>query len=824
MRHIPFMGLLTISALLTSSPLNATPAFDWSYRFGGPGINTSYDVAVDGSGNVVIAGTFTGTMNLGGGPLASAGSWDIFLAKFDASGAHQWSQRFGGAGLDGAQAVTVDAAGNITMTGYFRGPVGFGGAPLVGNAGLDIFVARFDGAGLHKWSRWYGSASADEGQDIVADALGNVIVTGNYGGPINFSGIAGTPAFGSLDVFLLKLDAAGVYQWSKGFGGIGIDAGYGVAVDASNSILLTGEFHNGVNFGGVPLISAGLSDVFVAKYGADGTHQWSTRLGGPNDDEGQGVGADASGGVVVTGIYNGACVAKYDATGVPQWSQSFSGSDMVQGLDLAVSPAGNIAITGNLRGTTDFGGGPLTSAGDDDIFVATYEATGAHRWSQRFGNTGDDWGYGSAFDPSGDLIATGIFTGSVDFGGGSLVSAGLADVYLVKFDDFTPDATPPVISCPADVQVEQAGPGGTPATDPVVAAFLAGASTSDDVDPAPVITSDAPAIFPAGTTPVTFSAMDASGNHAECTATVSVIDATPPGITCPANVQVEQTAPGGTPATHPVVAAFLAGASASDEVDPAPVITSDAPAIFPAGTTPVTFSVMDASGNHAECTATVSVFARTPRRIAVVLDKDVLWPPNHKFVMVCAEVTVDNGDAESAISLVSITSDESANARGDGNTGADIRDASFGTPDRCFELRAERAGNGDGRVYEIVYCASDGSGNAVYDTALVRVPHDMSSNLGESQSAALTSVYPNPFNPQTTVEYSLLADDRVRIVIYDARGAVVRSLVDQPMPAGEHRVRWNGVDQAGRPVGSGIYFVKMAAGSSVETRKIVLLK
>ena len=228
----------------------------------------------------------------------------------------------------------------------------------------------------------------------------------------------------------------------------------------------------------------------------------------------------------------------------------------------------------------------------------------------------------------------------------------------------------------------------------------------------------------------------------------------------------------------------------------------------------MTFSVMDASGNHAECTATVSVFARTPRRIAVVLDKDVLWPPNHKFVMVCAEVTVDNSDAESAISLVSITSDESANGRGDGNTGADIRDASFGTPDRCFELRAERAGNGDGRVYEIVYCASDGSGNAVYDTALVRVPHDMSSNLGESQSAALTSVYPNPFNPQTTVEYSLLADDRVRIVIYDARGAVVRSLVDQPMPAGEHRVRWNGVDQAGRPVGSGIYFVKMAAGSS----------
>ena len=731
MRHILFMCVLTTSALLTSSQPNAVPVHDWSRRFGGTNVDTAYDIAIDGSGNVVIAGTFAGTINLGGGAMTSAGSYDIFLAKYDANGVLQWSHRFGGGDVDGARAVMVDGAGDITMTGYFRAPVSFGGAPLAGRAARDIFVARFDGSGLHQWSHGYGSANGDEGQDIVADASGNVIVTGQYGGAIDFGGGAETPAFGSLDLFVLKLDAAGNHQWSKSAGSLNPDVGYGVAVDASNNVFLTGIFSNTVDFGGGPLTSAGLSDVFVVKYGEDGTHQWSTRRGGPNADTGHGIGVDASGDIVVTGNYNGAFLVKYDTNGVEEWSQSFVSNIMVQGLDLAVSPDGTIAVTGNLRGTTNFGGGLLTSAGDDDIFLAILEASGVHRWSQRFGNTADDWGYGCAFDPSGNLIAAGTFYASVDFGGGPLVSAGLSDVYLVKFDDH-------------------------------------------------------------------------------------VADETPPAITCPANIQVEQTQPDGTPATHPTIAAFLGGASALDDMDPAPAITHDAPAVFPVGTTPVMFRATDAAGNSAECTATVSVLAAAEPRITVVLDRELLWPPNHKFVTVCAEVTVsNNGNGEPTFWLVSITSNEPGNGHGDGNTSEDVRGAEVGTPDLCFDLRAERSGNGDGRVYEIVYATNDGLGGTVYGTARVRVAHD---------AAALTSVHPNPFNPQTTLEYYVSADDRVSMAIYDARGALVRLLVDQTMPAGEYRVKWDGVDEAGRPVSSGIYFVKLSAGSHVSTRKLVLLK
>ena len=740
MRRVLFACLTTLSVLLCTSQLMADPAQTWSYGFGGPGMNTGYSVAIDGSGNIVVAGMFTGTMNIGGTPLVSAGVYDVFLAKFDPSGAVQWSRRFGGTGTDGATGVAVDAAGNVAITGSYQSTVNFGGSPLVSRGGDDIFVAKFDAAGNHLWSRGFGTTRDDEGHAVAVDATGNVIITGHYGAGIDFGG-GTTPFVGSVDYFVLKLNGSGAYQWSKVAGSTNIDEGFGVAVDASNNVVVTGSFFSSVNLGGGSLVSAGLSDAFIVKYAPDGTHLWSARHGAAGVAEvGEDIGVDAAGSVVITGADKGAFLVKYDAAGVKLWSRSFTSTSAMQGINLALSSAGEIAVTGNLQGTTNFGGGPLSSAGANDTFLAMFDAAGIHRWSERFGNTGDDAGYGCVFDATGALIATGIFSGMVDFGGGPLVSLGNTDVYLVKFNTHLADVTPPVITCPGNVQVEQAGALGTPATNAAIAAFLAGATATDDTDPAPVITNDAPAMFPPGTTPVTFRATDAAGNLAECTSNVSVVDSTPPNI-------------------------------------------------------------------------------------RVVLDKNVLWPPNHKFVTVCADVSVSDNGGTPSWSLVSITSNENADGTGDGHTPVDYRNASFGTADRCFDLRAERAGNGDGRVYDIVYAAKDASGNATDDTVHVRVPHDRSDDDADgSESATLTSIHPNPFNPEATVEYVLTTDARVRIDIFDARGALVRRLLDESMPSGSHSAVWNGVDDSGRPVGSGIYFVKMTAGSVIETRKIVLLK
>jgi hypothetical protein len=88
----------------------------------------------------------------------------------------------------------------------------------------------------------------------------------------------------------------------------------------------------------------------------------------------------------------------------------------------------------------------------------------------------------------------------------------------------------------------------------------------------------------------------------------------------------------------------------------------------------------------------------------------------------------------------------------------------------------------------------------------------------------LSSVHPNPFNPETTVDFSLAASTDVTIAVFDVRGALVKVLVDGTQTAGDHSVRWTGVDEAGRPAASGIYFVRMIAGSYSEVRKVVMLK
>jgi hypothetical protein len=214
----------------------------------------------------------------------------------------------------------------------------------------------------------------------------------------------------------------------------------------------------------------------------------------------------------------------------------------------------------------------------------------------------------------------------------------------------------------------------------------------------------------------------------------------------------------------------------------------------------------------------------TPPQVTVNLSRDMLWPPNNKLASVCATVEVaDNLDPEPTFTLLSITAIDGKRRV---DTAEDIKNATTGTADLCYELRAARSGTGDGRVYRIIYEAKDASNNVAYDTVSVRVPAS-APRLTESQAECVTvlsSVHPNPFNPETTVEYSLQSTERVVIGVYDVRGSLVRRLVDQSMSAGEHRVTWNGVDDAGRSASSGIYFVRMTAGSYTESGKIVMLK
>ncbi|HSG06668.1 MAG TPA: HYR domain-containing protein, partial [Nitrospiria bacterium] len=169
------------------------------------------------------------------------------------------------------------------------------------------------------------------------------------------------------------------------------------------------------------------------------------------------------------------------------------------------------------------------------------------------------------------------------------------------------DTIAPGITPPLPITVEQSTAAGTPETDPLISSFLGGVQTDDICDAAPVVTHDAPAVFPLGITPVTFSVTDASGNTSVATSSVTVVDTTPPSITASASVTVEQQSLDGTPDTDLVIQNLLSSVAGSDICDIAPVVSHDAPSVFPLGTTVITFTATDASGNSSTDTRTVTV-------------------------------------------------------------------------------------------------------------------------------------------------------------------------------------------------------------------------
>jgi hypothetical protein len=106
--------------------------------------------------------------------------------------------------------------------------------------------------------------------------------------------------------------------------------------------------------------------------------------------------------------------------------------------------------------------------------------------------------------------------------------------------------------------------------------------------------------------------------------------------------------------------------------------------------------------------------------------------------------------------------------------------------------------------------------------ASVREPERPSA--ASSRVTALHPCSPNPFNPRTTIRYTLDREDLARLVIYDVAGRRVRTLVDAVQPAGERAVVWDGRDESGQQLSSGIYVYQLATSTYAEARKVVLAK
>jgi len=422
----------------------------WSKRFGNGGNWACGNAtAVDNAGNVVVAGDFDHTtIDFGGGPFVNTGWVDIFLAKFDSSGNHLWSKRFGDEEYDQSAAGAVfDSAGNVVVHGTFGGTVDFGGGPLTAADLGNIFVAKFDPNGNHVWSKGFGDGG-HVGAGMAIDSAGNVVLAGEFSGTVDFGGGPLTAA-GDYDMFVAKFDANGNHVWSKGFGDAGHDVA-GPSVDSAGNVVLVGRCAAGtVDFGGGPLTNAGSAGFFLAKFDPNGNHVWSKRLGDAGDSLGAGASIDSAGNVVLVGSGKGTLdlgggplttagnediiLAKFDPNGNHLWSKLLGGANYDYARGMAIDSAGNVVLTGDFSMPVDFGGGPLTPT-DQEIFVAKFDPSGNHLSSASFGGESYQGGGALAIDSAGSMVVTGCFRRTIDFGNGPLVSTGSIgmDAFLAK--------------------------------------------------------------------------------------------------------------------------------------------------------------------------------------------------------------------------------------------------------------------------------------------------------------------------------------------------------------------------------------------------------
>jgi len=337
------------------------------------------------------------------------------------------------------------------------------------------------------------------------------------------------------------------------------------------------------------------------------------------------------------------------------------------------------------------------------------------------GNDTDQCGAAVTYTaPSGDACGTVTcdhLSGSFFPVGNTTVKCTSSVGPTCSFKVIVNDTQQPKISAPANASYQCASE--VPAADPSQA-------TASDNCGTPAVTvsetNNGGAGSPASPLIITrtYKATDASSNTSSASQTITVIDNIAPSISCPANISVNAIS-----GTCAAPASFTVTATDNCSV---PTVTTDhlSGSSFPVGTTTVHAMATDAAGNSSTCSFTVTVKDIDPPVITLNGQTIALWPPDHKYATVhvtdlvaSASDLCDPSVNINSVVIASVTSDEPEHGIGDGNTSNDIV---IGGDCKSVQLRAERMGGGNGRVYTITFKVTDSSGNSTTATAKVTVP------------------------------------------------------------------------------------------------------
>lgn len=405
--------MLTVSlmcGLATESSGSNVP--QWSRTLGTTNAS-EYGAAVsaDGAGSVYMVGGTEGSLAAPNpGKIQQA-----FVSKYNEDGNLEWIQQLSDA-YGSSNSVSADGLGNVYISGQTQGDLGdsFGGYSRP-------FVARFDAAGSHLWSRKVGSGVgiADTAAGVAANTQGDVFVVGTtyYAEPQN-----------SANVAVNKYDNAGNLAWTTIIGSIADDRAGGISIDGNGNAYIAG-----FTLGNLNGTNAGMNDAFVSKIDSGGQLLWTRQFGADKSEGAFDVAVDQFGNVYAAGYtlsnldgvnagMSDAFVSKLDSGGNLLWTKQIGSAAEESVVGIAVDSMGSVFVSG-----TTLGNLAKPNPGNYNTFLSKFDQQGQLLGIIQMGNSLVEINNGLATDHLGNVYLTGTKSGNRQ------------DAYLVKYSNPIPE-------------------------------------------------------------------------------------------------------------------------------------------------------------------------------------------------------------------------------------------------------------------------------------------------------------------------------------------------------------------------------------------------
>jgi hypothetical protein len=365
----------------------------WSKRFhpiANPGTSHIVSAGTDSQGNILIAGTLGGSTDFGAGAVGINDGG--FITKFSPDGTPMWTVPFYAdpyVDFTTVYDAAFDSAGNTVLFGTV-----YCGQTCLPDTTLQLWIAKFDSGGQKVWAKLFTPAGPSDDRvagGVAISPFGDVLITGSFTGTERFDpNTTQLQSAGGHDAFIAKFDSTGKHLWSASYGDSGEQAGVDVGTDSLGSVYVVGTFSGTVTFGGTgtQLISAGKSDIFVVKLSSAKAYAWSKSFGNGSD----------------------------------QFATSMS-----------VDKSGTLVFTGGSVGPVDFGGGTQAGGGGFDLPLVKLDGNGGYLWSRVFGDSADQIGRAVVLTSNGEELLAADVRGVTDVGSMPLSSAGGVDILLGRF-------------------------------------------------------------------------------------------------------------------------------------------------------------------------------------------------------------------------------------------------------------------------------------------------------------------------------------------------------------------------------------------------------